>query len=150
MLRVLVCLTLLGWVTDAAACTCRTVFGKDAVKAADLVVRGRVVEVKAGNLVERGGSFVLEVSRAWKGPARRRVTIAVGSMCGMGLPAVGTEWIYFAYGSAKTGWLAPPCAGSEQLDPPQPPPDMATLFDPEMRTRSILTVIGTGRPVKAR
>lgn len=149
-MRLLLALSVVLGAGSAAACTCRIITGKPAIAAADLIVRGRVTAAHRGDRIKGPGRFEIEVDRVWKGPAKRRMTVSIGSLCPIGLPTVGTRWIYFLYGDPKSGWTAPPCAGSEDLDRPMPPSGLAALFGDDAPVESIFDVLGPGRPVPAR
>lgn len=130
----------------SAACTCKQGQLEQQVNRADAIFRGTVDAVQPQ---DDGFVYHITASRAYQGtPERSTQVVSLGgrNACGLGELAVGTEYVFFATGTAAP-YDADSCGGTsvanptrigkvEQLlgagvsvEPPPPPTAVRTLVE---------------------
>jgi hypothetical protein len=114
----LACLGLVVTVSTpaSAACTCKQGQLEQQVKKADVIFRGTVDEVGSA-----GDTYTYDVtaSRTYQGtPERSTQVVSVGGpkACGLGELEVGTEYVFFATGTAAP-YDANSCGGTTVANP---------------------------------
>lgn len=130
----------------SAACTCKQGALEQQVNRADAIFRGTIdVVAPLGD----GFTYDITASRAYKGtPERSTQVVSEGgrNACGLGELAVGTEYVFFATGTAAP-YAADSCGGTSvanptkiskveallgagtSVEPPPPPTAVLTLVE---------------------
>lgn len=106
-----VALCVLGWPTEAQACSCRRPDVSRSVDSADLVFQGHVASVQGAWKSRKGSAspwpvadFLFQVERVWKGHIGKSVTVSTSpqtASCGYPF-VVGDTYVVFAYAEPDT------------------------------------------------